>query len=51
MMKAHKREISPSNKSVDSVRLSIKSVDSVSLLTLSLAFVVFIAVYAALVNA
>ena len=41
MMKALKREISPSNKSVDSV----------SLLALSLAFVVFIAVYAALVNA
>merc|ERR1712045_719116 len=46
MMKAHKREISPSNKSVDSVGLSIKSVDSISLLTLSLAFVIFIAVYA-----
>ena len=41
MMKVHKREMSLSNKSVDSV----------GLLTLSLAFVVFIAVYAGLVNA
>ena len=41
MMKVHKKEMSLSNKSVDSF----------SLLALSLAFVVFIAVYAALVNA
>ena len=41
MMKAHKKKMSLSNKSVDSV----------SLLTLILAFVVFIAVYAGLVNA